>query len=365
MVRRVLTRRQLNRATLARQLLTVRADLKPVDAVSRLCGLQAQEARPPFIALWSRLADFRREDLHGALHARTLVRATGVRGTLHIVTAEDYIDSRAHLEPMLADGLRALGDRLAGLDVEQTVAAARRHLEGGPLTFSELRPLLAADFPDVNDRALGYATRLLVPLVMEPTDDVWGYPQAARFTLADQWLTRPIRSTTAAGDLVLRYLSAFGPASVADFQSWSGLGRMAPVFDDLRPRLDVLADDRGRELFDVPKAPRPGEGLAVPARLLPDFDSVLLAYDDRSRIIADEHRARVTTKNLRINAVFLVDGVAAGLWSVERRRASARMTLRPFGRLDAEARAAVTAEAEAALRFVAPDASIYDIIFAD
>ena len=360
----LLTRRQLNRATLTRQLLTARADLDAVAAVRALAGLQAQEARPPFVGLWSRLAGFERESLRSALHSRQVVRATGLRATLHVVTADDYIDSRAQLEDMFSAGLRALGNRLAGLDREQTLAAARRHLADGPLTFNELRPRLVGDFPGVNDRALGYVTRLLLPLVVVPTDDTWAFPSTAAFIPAEQWLDRPVQSPATAGDLVLRYLAAFGPATVTDFQTWSGLARMRGTFDELRPRLLTFIDERRRELFDLPDAPRPDPDTPVPVRLLPEFDSVLLAHEDRSRVIADAHRGQVVTKNLRVNAVFLVDGEAAGLWSVERKRATATLKLRPFVRLPAAVRAEVTAEAEAALRFVQPDASMFHVIIA-
>jgi hypothetical protein len=351
----LLTRRQLNRATLARQLLTERATLDVVAAVGQVAGLQAQEARPPYLGLWSRLAGFEREQLTAALHDRSLVRATGMRATLHIVTAQDYAAARAALEPMLGDGLRVLGNRRAGLDVEKTVAAARRHLAKRPMTFNELRPLLVADFPEVNDRALGYVSRLLVPLVMVPTDDPWAFPSTAEFTLAEKWLGHPIAPANP-GELALRYLAAFGPASVADFQAWSGLARMRGVFDELRPKLQTFTDERKRELFDLPDAPRPPADRPVPVRLLPEFDNLMLAHDDRTRVIADEHRGQVVTKNLRVNAVFLVDGEAAGLWSVETKKTAVTVTLRPFGRLTKAVQAELATEAEAVARFIDPSA---------
>jgi hypothetical protein len=363
MVGPLLTPRQLNRATLARQLLTARSGLDVVEAVGRLAGLQAQEARPPYVGLWSRLAGFQRAHLYQALHDRQVVRATGIRATLHIVTANDYVATRAALEPMLTDGMRALGPRLAGLDVEQTVTAARRHLADGPLIFKELRARLLADFPHANDRALGYVSRLLVPLVMVPTEDTWGFPSTASFTLAEQWLGRPLSPDGAAGDLVLRYLGAFGPATVADFQAWSGLSRARPVFESLRPRLQTFTDARRRELFDVPDAPRPAEDTAVPVRLLPEFDNLMLAYDDRTRIIAETHRGQVVTKNLRVNAVFLVDGVAAGLWNLERGRAAVTLTLRPFGRLTKAVQTQLEREAEGVARFTDPDATRIRVTF--
>jgi hypothetical protein len=307
------------------------------------------------------VAGFQRAHLSGALRDRSVVRATGIRATLHIVTADDYVAARPALVPMLTDGMRALGSRLAGLDVEETLAAARRHLASGPLTFNELRPLLVADFPAVNDRALGYVSRLLVPLVMVPTADDWGFPSTASFTLAEQWLGRPVSRDGAASDLVLRYLAAFGPATVTDFQTWSGLGRMRSVFDALRPQLATFTDTRRRELFDLPDAPRPAEDTPVPVRLLPEFDSLMLAHDDRTRVIADVHRPQVVAKNLRVNPVFLVDGVAAGLWSAQRSRATVSLSVRPFGRLSKAAWAELEGEADAVARFLHPDAAAVNI----
>src|SRR5882672_5477343 len=149
-----LSQRQLNRATLARQLLLAREPLDAAGAVRRLAGLQAQEPRPPFVGLWSRLVGFHRTDLLDALRARQLVRATFLRGTLHVLDAGDYRALRATLAPMLAEALRVLGDRAAGLDPEKVLPVARELLADRPHTFNELRPRLLERFPEANDRAL-------------------------------------------------------------------------------------------------------------------------------------------------------------------------------------------------------------------
>lgn len=348
--------RALNRATLARQLLLAREPIPVTEAVARLVGMQAQEPKPPFLGLWTRLDGFQASDLNAALHDRSLVRATMMRATLHLMTAADYTAFRTTMQPMLDSALRVLGDRAKGMDLKKVVPAARTILEQEPRTFNEVRALLREQFPDVNDRALGYAVRLCVPLVMVPSQDRWGFPRTPRFTPADDWLGTAPAGESAVDELMLRYLAAYGPASAADAQTWSGLPATGEALDRLRPRLRVFSDDQGRELFDVPDAPRPGEDVPAPARFLPEFDSLVLALADRRRIIADAHRPSLTTKNLRVRAVFLWDGFAHGTWDVEYKRKVATLRLRPFEPLPRAAVDELAAEGESLLRFIEPDA---------
>lgn len=348
--------RALNRATLARQMLLAREAIPASEAVGRLCGMQAQEPKPPYLGLWTRLEGFQASELGSALHDRSLVRATMMRATLHLVTSADYTAFRTAMQPMLDGGLRVLGDRAKGLDLEKVVPAARSLLETGPLTFNEIRALLQEQFPDVNDRALGYAVRLCVPLVMVPTEDRWGFPRTSRFTLADTWLGSGPDTENAVDELMLRYLAAYGPASAADAQTWSGLSSTGEALERLRPNLRTFTDDKGRELFDLPDAPRPGEDCRAPARFLPEFDSLVLAHADRRRVIADEHRPMLTTKNLRVRAVFLWDGFARGIWETEYKRKVATLRMRPFEALPRTAVKELGTEGEAMLRFMEPDA---------
>jgi hypothetical protein len=373
----VLDARQLNRATLARQLLLAREstpvavpvavpDAVPdavADAVARLGGLQAQEPRPPFIGLWSRLADFAPEALVRTLTERAVVRATLMRGTLHLATAADYVDWRPSLQPVLTRGMTgALRERAAGLDPELVLPVARALLERQPHSFDDLRALLQQEFPDVNHRALGFSVRMLLPLVMVPSDDRWGFPRVADFTLADRWLGRAIDGPVEPDGLVLRHLGAFGPATAADVQAWSGLQGIKAVLDRLRPRLVTFADDRGRELFDLPEAPRPDAGMPAPARYLPEFDNLLLAHADRRRVIADEHRPVVITKNLRVRATFLLDGFVAGVWEIKRTRRAASLKLTPLRPLSQDEAAELHAEGEALARVTDPDASAHEVV---
>ncbi|WP_433324296.1 winged helix DNA-binding domain-containing protein [Spirillospora sp. CA-294931] len=352
-----LSLRALNRATLARQLLLARADIGAVAAVERVGGLQAQEPRPPFLGLWARVEGFRPDDLLAAVRGHEVVRATSMRGTLHLMSSADYLAFRSPLQPVLDAGLRVLGARAKGLDLDEVLPVARELLKERPRTFDEVRALLQERFPDVNDRALGFAVRMCLPLVMVPTDDRWGFPRTSEFALAETWLGAPVADDRTPDALVLRYLAAFGPASAADVQAWAGLPAPGEILDRLRPRLRIFKSEGGRELFDLPDAPRPGEDALAPARFVPEFDNLVLAHADRTRVIADEHRPGLTTKNLRVRATFLWDGFARGTWEIERKRKTATLRLRPFAKLPPRAVSDLTLKATSLLGWAEPDAS--------
>ena len=313
----VLTRKELNRATLARQMLLAREKTPVLRAVERLAGLQAQLARPPYVGLWSRVQGFRTEQLTQLAREGKVVRATLMRGTLHLVTASDYQALRATLQPMLSAAMQAvLQKRAQKLDIARVTAAARACLREKPLTFEELRVLLAAQFVDVDARALGYAVRTHLPLVQVPEDTRWGWPGAAAFADAEPWMGGRVAPDANPVLLVTRYLGAFGPASVRDAMAWSGMGGLEPAFEALRPKLRVFRDEKGRELFDIPDGPLPPGDLEVPVRFLPEYDNTLLGHRDRTRVIADEHRPRVYLIAGRMIGTILLDGFAAAAWRV-------------------------------------------------
>ena len=339
-------------------LLAREAGVGVVDALQRLAGMQAQEPKHPFVGLWTRIEDFDAELLRAALRDRRVVRATLMRSTLHLLGAADYAALRMALQPPAAVALRVLGARAAGLDPEAVIPAAQGLLRHGPMTFDEIRARLQERFADVDDRALGYAVRTLLPLVMVPDEDArWGFGRGVRFTLAEPWIGAPLVDGDVAREaLARRYLGAFGPASAKDLQSWSGAAGMSAVLDRMRGELEVFTDEGGRrELFDLPGAPRPGGEVRAPPRLLPEFDNLVLAWEDRARLIAAEHRPLVTTKNLRVKATFLLDGVVAGVWTIAVRRGVATLTLTPFaGRLPRGAVRELEAEAQRIVRLVEP-----------
>ena len=327
----LLTDRQLNRATLARQRLLARQSMPVVKAIEQVLALQAQVPRPPHIGLWSRLQAFEREHLLAPLHARALVRATSMRGTIHIMSAKDFLAFRGALQPQLTAGWKSVAGKAPVPPIDKLLAAGRKCLGGESRTFNEIRAALVKQFPKSHDRVMGYAVRTHVPLVQVPTrEDDWGFPSDSAFALADGWLKRPVGEGAGAPALILRYLAAFGPASAADIQAWTGLRGVAELIAPIRSRLVTFADERGRELFDLPKAPRPDAETEAPVRFLPEYDSVMLAHSDRSRIVDDQFRKVLITKNLIVPATFLVDGRIAGTWKLERKKAVATVRLSPL-----------------------------------
>lgn len=358
-----LSTRQLNRALLARQMLLAREGTTALGAVERLAGLQAQLARPPFVGLWTRLEGFRRGDLLELMNRREVVRATAMRGTLHLMTTADYLGLRGALQPMLSRGMQSiLRERATALDLRVLEEEARAFFGGAPATFDALRDHLKAKHPEGDERAMAYAIRMHLPLVQVPTGTAWGFPAAADFAVAESWLGTKVSTEPApAHELVRRYLAAFGPATPGDAQAWSGLQGLREVFESLRPELATFRDERKRELFDLPDAPRPPEDTPAPVRFLPEFDNLVLSHDDRTRVIAGEHRPKVVLKNLQVRATFLVDGCVAGTWKMERRKKVAILILEPFEKLAKQTVAALEKEGDALLRFVEEDAEVREV----
>jgi hypothetical protein len=356
-----LSHRALNRATLARQMLLERKSLDPVRATERLLAIQAQEPRPPFLALWTRLKGFRREALDAALKRRDVVRATAMRATLHLMQRADYLAFRTPMQAALDRGLGGVRDRTGDTDMAAVLAEAGRFFATGPQTFEALRSHLTSSFPRADERAIAYGVRLQVPLVQIPETSRWSYAPGGTFTTAVAWLNEPPGTESAPHALALRYLAALGPATVADLQSWTGLPALRAAVDELRPRLRTFRDPNGRELFDLPRAPRPAEDVSAPVRFLPEFDNLILGHADRARVIADAHRPRLRTKNLRVPATFLVDGTVAGLWRIERKGVKARLLAEPFARIQRSVHEELEKEGEALLRFAEEDAQSFDV----
>jgi Winged helix DNA-binding domain len=343
-----LTSRALNRATLARQMLLRRERVAPLDAIARLAGMQAQLAKPPFIGLWTRLERFDAAELRALAAKRKVVRATLMRGTIHLVSAEDFFAWRMPLQDMLATG----GERGGEQDIAKLTPVARRFFDAEPCTFDTLRKHLAERFPDGDERQMAYAVRMNLPLVLVPDDSPWGWSGNAPFAVAETYLGKKIPKSTDARDLALRYLAAFGPATAADFQTWSGLRTAKAVFEELRPQTITFEGEKKKsELFDLPDAPRPDEDTPAPVRFLPEYDNLLLAHADRSRLISDEHRKRIATNNLRLPGTFLVDGAVAGMWTAPKKKGQ-KLELDPFVKLDRATKKALDEEASALAAFL-------------
>jgi hypothetical protein len=357
----VLTRRALNRALLARQHLLARADRPVVAAVEHLFGLQAQAPAPPYHALWTRLLAFDPEELSRRIVDRQVVRATAMRGTIHMLTASDFGLIRPLLQPVLDRLLTVNRPTVADLDVAAVAAAGADLLAARPMTAKDLDAALAERWPGHPTGTLAMTVSCTEPLVQVPPRGLWGRSGPPAFTTARAWLGKPLPDP-APEDLVLRYLAAYGPAGVRDAQSWAGVTGLGPVFAALRPGLVAFRDEAGAELFDLPDAPRPPEDTPAPPRLLADFDTILLGHANRSRIISDEHRRRVFTVNGIIRSTFTVDGFVHGMWRLDRSRPAVEFT--PFAPVPAPARRALTAEAERLAAFAAPAAAGIAVTFA-
>ncbi|MFC8365642.1 winged helix DNA-binding domain-containing protein [Streptomyces griseorubiginosus] len=380
----VLGPRALNRATLDRQLLLRRSGMSAKAAVGHLLGLQAQNVKPPYYALAARLDGFAPEELSALMADREVVRIVTMRSTIHTHTAEDCRTLRPLVQPARDRELTHFRKGLQGVDLDRLAALARDLVESEPRTMKELREALLVEWPDADPQALAVAARCKLPLVQVTPRGLWGRSGQVALTTAEHWLGRladtappsehrpteaapssehrptdPARPTPALAPdaTVLRYLAAFGPASVKDMQTWAGLTRLREAFERLRPELRVFRDEQGVELFDLPDAPRPAEDTPAPPRFLPEFDNLLLSHADRTRVVPKEYWGRSWQGN-QAYCTLLVDGFLAGVWKLH----GDTLVVEPFGRLTRAQREEVTEEAQRMLATLYPGTS-YDIRF--
>jgi len=361
----VLTRRELNRATLARQLLLARSPLGVTAAIDRLAGLQAQYSPAPYVALWTRLADFARDDLTRALRRRSVVKATLMRGTLHLVTARE-LPSYAALVAHAGEQRFVAEAGHLGLDPAVLREAIDEHLRE-PRSVDELIVHLTSRGGRARRRAY-IRWRLLAAhggLIHAWPSGAWRVFGAARLVAARHVLRgwRDLDHREALAHLARRYLAAFGPASPADLTQWSGIpqARWRPGLEAIAGELRSFRDEDGRALLDLRRAPRPAAETVAPVRFLGKWDSVLLAHARRDRVLPHGRWKLVVGPNGDVLPTFLVDGTVAGSWSVTRRGEEALLTLSPFGRLDRAVRRALEDEAEPLVRFLEPDAARHGV----
>ncbi|WP_434446805.1 winged helix DNA-binding domain-containing protein [Lentzea sp. E54] len=354
----VLTTRALNRATLARQLLLERADLFVYDAVAHLCGLQAQEPQEPFVGLWSRLPAFDPARLDELLITRRVVRTHLMRRTVHLVTADDALAWRARHDSMLRQRVLGVYRReFDGVNLDELAAAAREVLgDDQPRTMPELGRALAARWPSAGARPLGeMAIAALVPTVQVPPRGLWRQKAGARTVPLTSWLGRGLAPPSPAGAdpvgeaLALRFLAAFGPAAVADLRAWCGLAGLPGAVAAIREKLVTFRDERGRELIDLPDAPRPDPDTPAPVRFLPAFDNAILGYHDRDRIIDHAHRGL----SVAGERVVLVDGRVSATWTAE----ADTVTVAPLRRFSRAEHAAVAEQGQELAAFLTDNAS--------
>ena len=367
MTDQLLTLRELNRATLARQLLLERAAIPVPDAVERLVGMQAQLAVAPYVGLWTRLRDFQRDDLSRLIEGHNVIKATLMRATLHLATAEDYPWLRTTLQPVMTYAAEAIAKQRAtgDIDVPALVAMARAYIAEQPRTFEEISAMLAERMPGRDIGALRYTVRTHLPLVQVPITSGWSYPGKPAFALAESWLGRPISADANLPQLVSRYLAAFGPATVQDLQTWSGMQKLKDALAEIKANLRTYRDERGRELFDLPDMPLPAADTPARVRFLPEYDNLLLAHQNRTRVIPDKYHAHVFLAGLRVRATILVDGFVSGGWKIEKAKDTATLVIEPFEPLTQTDRDALAEEGERLVRFVEGNAKAFEVRFAD
>jgi Winged helix DNA-binding domain len=339
---RVLSTRELNRALLARQLLLERSPLPLDAALEQVAGLQAQYAPSPYVGLWSRLRDFRRDQLTRALEDRRAVQATLLRSTIHIVSAADYPPFAEAIRSARRDWwTRVARSQLEGVDVEAAAALVRERLADGPARQAELTRLLAdKGYP----RAVWNGVGLWVDMVRVPPSGTWERRRADLYGLAADWLGPwQVDAADALEHLVRRYLAGFGPASLVDLGSWAGmpLTRLRPVLERVGTRR--FRDERGAALFDLPRAPLPDPGTPAPPRFLSTWDANLLVHARRTQVLPEHHRPRIFhTRAPHSFPTFLVEGAVAGTW----RHDQGRVRLEPFEPLPRATRRQLETEAE-------------------
>jgi hypothetical protein len=335
---RSLSPRALNRALLARQLLLERSTLPIPEAVERVGGLQTQYAPSGYVGLWTRLADFHRDALTRALEDRSVIQATLMRVTIHIVSRREYWPYALGVREARREQWRRTWARATGAgerDLEAAADRMRSALADGPRTVKEL-----------GDLATGFVGTLglWVDLVRVPPAGTWDRRRADRLALAEDWVGPP-DGTEAEGmtHLVRAYLRAFGPATWRDIASWSGLPLAIAKTAADGLTLRHFRDDEGRELIDVPDQPLPEPDTPAPVRFLPHWDANLLVHARRTGLLPEAYRPRVfSTKNPFSVGTYLVDGIVAGSWSLR----DGRIELDPFEELAAKDRRAVEAERE-------------------
>lgn len=360
----VIGNRALNRATLDRQLLlrrVPRSAMSVKGAVEHLVGLQAQNVKPPYYALAARLEGFDPEELSALMASREVARLVTMRSTIHTHSADDCLTLRPLVQAARDRELGQFRTGLLGVDLERLGAVARELVEERPRTMKELREALLNQWPDADPFSLSVAARCVLPLVQVTPRGLWGRSGQVALTTAEHWFGRPAQPAPVPDATVLRYLGAFGPASVKDMQKWSGLTRLRETFERLRPQLAVFQDENGVELFDIPGAPRPAADTPAPPRFLPEFDNLLLSHADRTRVVPEEYRMRTWKGNMAY-CTFLVDGYLAGIWRLTESDATATMTVQAFGTLTRAQRDALAEEGDRMLT-VLSSATAHDIRF--
>ena len=355
----VLSQRELNRALLRRQGLLERSRTPAIDMIERLVGMQAQVPENPYVALWSRIEGFRPEELSDLIAERRLVRAGLMRSTLHLVSARDCLAIHPITLPVLArtfSSPHAAG--MNGADLGEVVAAGLDLLAQEPRTRAQLAAELAKRWPEAKPLALAYAVTLNAPLVQTTPRGLWRQTGQATWAPAEHWLGHELDPEPGVEALVLRYLAAFGPASVADVRTWCGVTGLREVVSRLRPQLRSFREENGKELLDVPDGVFADPEVKAPVRFLPEYDNLLLSHADRSRVLCGLGPGLPYPSGKWIGQL-LLDGFFRSYWEIDDKNGVATLTIDRFTPVPGDPPGAIdeiVAEGERLLAFVAPDA---------
>jgi winged helix DNA-binding protein len=342
--------------------------MSATDAIEWLVGLQAQNPADSYVGLWSRLENFRTDDLATLITDRKAVRMGLMRATIHLATARDALALRPVVQPVLERTFRSsspFGRNLVGVDIGRLLKIGRELVDERPRTSAELRPILHKRWPKRDQDSLVAALGFLLPLVQVPPRGVWGKSGQARRTTLEAWLGRPLGKSRSPDAMVLRYLAAFGPATAGDARTWSGLSGLQEVFERLRPRLRTFRDERGRELFDVPDGPLPDPETPAPPRFLPVFDNIVLSHADRARIVRPFDPQSLGYMEQASFGSILIDGFVRATWTVKHAPKIATLRIVLVDRLPKRERVAVEDEGARLLKFWAADAPSRDVTLVD
>jgi hypothetical protein len=357
----VLDRRALNRATLSRQHLLDRAEMTTLQTIEHLVGLQGQAPDAPYVGLWTRLSGFHTNELAELIADRRAVRISLMRATVHLVSAHDALALRPLVQGVLERSFASqhYARNLAGLEIAELLAAGRALMDQQPRTRSELGQLLAERWPERDPASMAYAVSYLVPAIQVPPRAIWGSRGPARLASVEAWLHASVDQRSSVDDLVVRYLGAYGPATVKDAQRWCGLTRLGEVFERLGSRLRRFRGEDGAELFDLHDAPRPDRDTPAPVRFLPEYDNVLLSHDDRRRVIPDGHPVPLPAGNGARMGTVLIDGEFRATWKITTKVDSATVRIDTFAPVPSPD--AIEREAEQLLAFAVAGATKHEI----
>lgn len=353
---KTITQRELNRTLLDRQLLLSTSKVKTMQALERLVALQAQVASPPYFGLWSRVEGFNPSELMKLRDQGKAVRAALLRSTLHWVTASDYTWIRPILQPALERAWQGFfGVRKSSIEVQPLCQAAREILNAGPISMSSLSDEMLKHFPAWNKHAMEYGVRTHLPLVQVSPAGTWKGGTAARYALFE------VAPKADATRLVRSYLAAFGPATPKDIAAWAGFSAIGKTMEAMRDELSTYKDEDGRILYDLPKAKIIAGDTPAPLRFVAEYDNLILAHADRSRIVPEALRKQVFLTAGRVRATVLVDGFVAGAWKLEKDKKQTRLVVEIFCRQPKAVRDAIQAEGERLLQFAEAEQGHLDV----